>query len=46
MNAFACMLALPAKINTVYKEIKQDIRTFYFIWQLGMLLVNVHLTRC
>ena len=32
--------------HTVFKEIKQDIRTFDFIWQLGMLLVNAHITRC
>ena len=31
--------------HTVYKEIKHDIRTFDFIWQLGMLLVNAHITR-
>ena len=29
--------------NTVFQEIKHDIRTFDFIWQLGMLLVNAHI---
>ena len=31
--------------HKVFKEIKQDIRTFDLIWQLGMLLVNAHITR-
>ena len=46
MNAFAYMLDIARKNpHTVFKEIKLDIRTFNFIWQLGMLLVNVHITR-
>ena len=46
MNAFAFMLDTAHKnAHTVFTEIKQDICTFDFIWQLGMLLVNAHITR-
>ena len=46
MNAFAYMLdTARTNAHTVFKEIKHDIRTFDFIWQLGMLVVNVHITR-
>ena len=46
MNAFAYMLdTARTNAHTVFKEIKHDIRTFDFIWQLGMLLVNTHITR-
>ena len=45
MNAFAYMLdTTRTNAHTVFKEIKHDIRTFDFIWQLGMLLVNAHIT--
>ena len=41
MNAFAYMLdTTRTNAHTVFKEIKHDIRTFDFIWQLGMLLVK------
>ena len=46
MNAFAYMLDTACtNAHTVFKEIKHDISTFDFIWQLGMLLVNAHITR-
>ena len=46
MNAFAYMLdTARTNAHTVFKEIKHDIRTFDFIWQLGMLLVNAQITR-
>ena len=46
MNTFAFMLdAAHENAHTVFKEIKQDIFTFDFIWQLRMLLVNAHITR-
>ena len=46
MNAFTYMLDTSrTNAHTVFKEIKHDIRTFDFIWQLGMLLVNAHITR-
>ena len=46
MNAFAYMPdTARTNAHTVFKEIKHDIRTFDFIWQLGMLVVNVHITR-
>ena len=46
MNAFAYMLDIARKnAHKVFKEIKQDIRTFDFVWQLGMLLLNVPITR-
>ena len=45
MNAFAYMPdTARTNAHTVFKEIKHDIRTFDFIWQLGMLLVNAHIT--
>ena len=46
INTFAYMLDT-ARTNayTVLKEIKHEIRTFHFIWQLGMLLLNAHITR-
>ena len=47
MNAFAYMLdTAHSNANTVFKKIKHDIHTFDFIWQLGMLLVNAHITHC
>ena len=46
LNAFAYMLdTARTNAHTVFKEIKHDIRTFDFIWQLGMLLVNTNITR-
>ena len=46
MNAFAYMLdTVRTNAHTVFKEIKYDIRTFDFIWQLRMLLMNAHITR-
>ena len=46
MNAFAYMLdTVRTDAHTVFKEIKYDIRTFDFIWQLRMLLMNAHITR-
>ena len=46
MNAFFYMIdTARTNAHTVFKEIKHDIRTFDFIWQLGMLVVNVHITR-
>ena len=30
---------------TAFREIKHEIHTFDFIWQLGMLLLNAHITR-
>ena len=46
MNAFDYMLdTARANAHTVFKEIKHDIRTFDFIWQLGMLLVNALIAR-
>ena len=46
MNAFAYMLdTTRTNTNTVFNEIIHDIRTFDFIWQLRMLLVNAHITR-
>ena len=46
MNAFAYMLdTTRTNANTVFNEIIHDIRTFDFIWQLGMLLANAHITR-
>ena len=46
MNAFAYMLdTARTNAHTVFKEIKHDIRTFDFIWQLGMLLENALITR-
>ena len=46
MNAFAYMRdTARTNAHIVFKEIKHDIRTFDFIWQLGMLLVNTHITR-
>ena len=46
MTVFAYMLdTARTNAHTVFKEIKHDIRTFDFIWQLGMLLVNTHITR-
>ena len=47
MNALAYMLdTASTNAHTVFKEIKHDIRTFDFIWQLGMLLVNAYITCC
>ena len=46
MTVFAYMLdTARTNAHTVFKEIKHDIRTFDFIWQLGMLLVNAQITR-
>ena len=46
MNAFAYMLdTARTNVHTVFKEIKHDIRTFDFIWQLRILLVNANITR-
>ena len=46
MNAFDYMLDTAcASAHTVFKEIKHDIRTFDFIWQLRILLVNANITR-
>ena len=46
MDAFAYMPdTARTNAHTVFKEIKHDIRTFDFIWQLGMLLVNAQITR-
>ena len=46
INIFVYMLnTARTNAHTVYKEIKHDIRTFDFIQQLGMLLVNAHITR-
>ena len=46
INTFAYMLDT-ARTNayTAFREIKHEIRTFDFIWQLGMLLLNAHITR-
>ena len=45
MNALAYMLdTARTNAHTIFKEIKHDINTFDFIWQLGMLLVNAHIT--
>ena len=47
MNAFAYMLdTVRTNAHTVFKEIKYDIRTFDFIWQLRMLFMNAHITGC
>ena len=47
MNAFAYMLdTFRTNAHSVVKEIKLEIRPFDFIWQLGMLLVNAHVTCC
>ena len=47
MNVFAYMLdTARTNARTVFEEIKHDIRTFDFIWELGKLLVNAHITRC
>ena len=47
MNVFAYMLdTARTNARTVFKEIKHDICTFDFIWELGKLLVNAHITRC
>ena len=46
MNAFAYMRdAARTNVHIVFKEIKHGIHTFDLIWQLGMLLVNTHITR-
>ena len=46
MNAFFYMIdTARTNAHTVFKEIKHDILIFYFIWQLGMLLVNAHIIR-
>ena len=46
MNVFAYMLdTVRTNAHTVFKDIKHEIRSFDFIWQLGMLLVNAHITR-
>ena len=46
MNAFAYMLdTARTNAHTVFKEIKHDIRTFDFIWQLRILFVNANITR-
>ena len=45
MNAFPYMLdTARTNAHIVFKEIKHDIRTFDFIWQLGKLLANAHIT--
>ena len=46
INVFAYMLHTACtNAHTVFKEIKHDIPTFDIIWQLGMFLVNAHITR-
>ena len=46
MNAFAYMIdTARTNAHTVFKEIKHDVLTFDFIWELGMLLVNAHIIR-
>ena len=46
MTVFAYMLdTARTNAHTVFKEIKHDIRTFDFIWQLRMLLVNAYIAR-
>ena len=47
MNAFAYMIdTARTNAHTVFKEIKHDVLTFDFIWELGMLLVTAHIIRC